>query len=275
MNQRLVDLIAKFRRTTGWAGHVPVTIAGEPFEIDGGSPARGAIDDYDYAWLRALGTDARCVMDVGANIGITALLFKRHMRPDGGCWLIDLSKENLAQAAANLRAAELLGGVAFVRLRIGAPARVEAATVRENIIAPDQDLAALLRALGALRGDAPACSIDELCESSGASPDLIKVDVEGAESQVLRGAGATVERCRPAIQVELHSFAPMTMRENVDQVLAWCSEKGYRMWYLATGAEVRSSEQLAARGRCHVLLLPEQRAYPPALAGIPQGGARA
>ena len=47
-------------------------------------------------------------------------------------------------------------------------------------------------------------SIDAFCAARGTSPDVIKVDVEGAELDVLRGARQTLASCSPALFVEFH-----------------------------------------------------------------------
>lgn len=48
----------------------------------------------------------------------------------------------------------------------------------------------------------PSLTIDTLCRDMDV--DLIKLDVEGAESEALRGAVETLERCRPAMAVSLY-----------------------------------------------------------------------
>lgn len=51
---------------------------------------------------------------------------------------------------------------------------------------------------------------------------MLKVDVEGAELEVLRGATSTLDACRPALLVELEY-----RRGPVDEVLALLGELGY------------------------------------------------
>jgi FkbM family methyltransferase len=53
--------------------------------------------------------------------------------------------------------------------------------------------------------EVPACSLDEFAANGGPTPDLIKVDVEGAESEVLKGAARILAVCRPALIVEVHT----------------------------------------------------------------------
>ncbi len=51
----------------------------------------------------------------------------------------------------------------------------------------------------------PMISVDEAVQSHGLPPpDLLKMDVEGAESAVLKGARRTVKRYRPILFIALH-----------------------------------------------------------------------
>jgi hypothetical protein len=61
------------------------------------------------------------------------------------------------------------------------------------------------------------------------------------------------------------------MTVNASGVLRWCDETGYVAWYLANGARLESADRIASRGRCHLLLQPDEWPYPQWLTGIPQG----
>jgi FkbM family methyltransferase len=114
-------------------------------------------------------------------------------------------------------------------------------------------------------------TLDLTCEQLGVIPELVKVDVEGAESEVLAGArGLTLEH-RPAFFVEMHSPPGLSMRDNGEKVLGWCGESGYEAYYLKNHERVHSPEPFQHRGRCHLLLLPGGRDYPDYLRGIQQG----
>jgi FkbM family methyltransferase len=257
---------------SAWLSHaVPIEVAGVRFTADSTSCRAGATYvDYDYAWLSALaGGDAR-FMDVGAGFGLTAMLCARRMRSDGRCLLIDLSRENLGLAIRNLVRAGIGDRTEVVLARAGSESRLDAASLEARRISIAAGAPAALSRLRRIRGDAGETTVDALSERFGFAPDLVKIDVEGAERHVLAGAVATVTKHKPLIQVELHSFAPMTMRENAGAVLDWCSQHGYAMWYLAKATRVRDAGALATRGRCHVLLAPLDTEYPSALRGIAQ-----
>ena len=51
----------------------------------------------------------------------------------------------------------------------------------------------------------PTITIDSIIEHTGLIPDVIKIDVEGAELQVLQGGKHTLTRIRPDIFLSTHS----------------------------------------------------------------------
>lgn len=55
-------------------------------------------------------------------------------------------------------------------------------------------------------GDLPvfAISCDDFCASYGTKPHVIKIDVEGAETQVLNGARGILKNCAPALLLSTH-----------------------------------------------------------------------
>ena len=49
--------------------------------------------------------------------------------------------------------------------------------------------------------------LDDFWKSDGTQPDIIKIDVEGAELWVLQGATSLLKQVRPMVFLEIHSFA--------------------------------------------------------------------
>jgi len=92
----------------------------------------------------------------------------------------------------------------------------------------------------------PAVSIDDYCDENALTPDLIKVDVEGAEQWVLEGAQKTLERHRPVLIVSLHEYW-MPPGHNETTVLAILGSWGYRIAdeRIASGSGVRVRDILA------------------------------
>jgi hypothetical protein len=46
-------------------------------------------------------------------------------------------------------------------------------------------------------------TVDEYCRVNRVKPTVIKIDVEGFEGEVLRGAEGTLRRCRPTVLCEV------------------------------------------------------------------------
>ena len=62
-------------------------------------------------------------------------------------------------------------------------------------------------------------TLDSLCARYSLAPDLVKVDVEGAERSVLDGARKMAAGRNTRFLVEMHSNAEFSMQQNTEQVL--------------------------------------------------------
>lgn len=227
--------------------------------------------DYDDAWLVALLAQSTAFVDIGCNIGFFAMA-SCVLRPEASVLAIDANPECAAVTAANL-----------VRNGFGDRARVLSAFVsdsRRHVRFNALGLGAAGSGIDGLSVSAEEVAssvevqsrtLDELVASVGFNPDLIKIDVEGAEREVLRGAVSVAASDRPRFMVEMHSGGDLTMERNMSDVLGWCSDNDYRAWYLATGEELADASTVAHRGRCHVLLQPSGDPFPDVLVGVPQG----
>jgi hypothetical protein len=73
--------------------------------------------------------------------------------------------------------------------------------------------------------------------------DFIKVDVEGHELAVLRGAVATLERCMPTLLVEID---PLTLgQDQFATTFEWLTWQRYRPYYCMRG-ELRPCDATVA-----------------------------
>jgi len=69
-------------------------------------------------------------------------------------------------------------------------------------------------------------SIDELVKQGFKAPDVIKIDVEGAEFDVLKGAVETLKKYKPSIILATHDWHLPGVKE---QCLSFLDELGYTM----------------------------------------------
>jgi len=180
------------------------------------------------------------VLDIGSNVGTHAVAFARMVGASGHVTAL----EPQAEVFALLQRTVAVNGLADVvtPMRAGAAGRAGTARV-PRIAAPEgQNLGAVRMrdADGApqdpahLTDEIPLLTIDglELHLPAPDSPetdgrlDLIKIDAEGDEAAILRGAEATVRTCRPVLHLECPGFSrawPCAW-----QALAW----GYAVFHL-------------------------------------------
>lgn len=139
--------------------------------------------------------------DVGAHIGFFSLLASRRVGARGRVHAF----EPMAQNRARLEAAIAANGLTNVTVHELALGRVGG----DALLYPHESslMWTLCPEPGRPGGVTVRCrSLDEVAESAG-SPDLIKVDAEGAEVDVLRGGLRLLSRLRPPLVVEFSSDA--------------------------------------------------------------------
>lgn len=168
------------------------------------------------------------VWDVGAQVGFFAALCARLVGKAGQLYAFDPLAANQAAIAANARLNR------FTNIRVIGCAVGET----DGEIGFTESADSLLgRAEGlgeprdTVRHFTVACrSVDSLVENDNLQlPNVIKIDVEGFEEFVLRGARRTIESCRPLLLIELHGT-----NANVRRVL---KDLGYIGYVLDSGSE--------------------------------------
>jgi FkbM family methyltransferase len=71
----------------------------------------------------------------------------------------------------------------------------------------------------------PSITVDAFA-ASNPPPSLVKIDVEGAESEVLAGAESTLKDHRPLVLCEVHDQA------NANLILPWLEQRGFQWQWL-------------------------------------------
>jgi FkbM family methyltransferase len=175
---------------------------------------------------------SRTVIDVGAHIGLYALLASTD-RVDTTTIAFEPVERNLRYLRDNV-ARNATPGLTVEPAAVGDHDGTIVLYIPQTTRLPAT--ASVLENTGAeiVPTEVPIVSIDSYaCTHELESIDLIKIDVEGAESAVLRGAAHVIREHRPAIICEiLHGIA------DTDAATAMFEDTDYRFFLLTDGGLV-------------------------------------
>lgn len=162
------------------------------------------------------------VIDVGANLGFTALLFVRHVGSGGKVFAFEPSatmcarlQEVLAKNdVENVQCLQFGCGVARGVATLLVPTSSGNATIMRDGVALG----------GALREERVEIdTLDNVVLPLVSRVDFLKIDTEGFEDAVLAGASELIERHRPTIYIELSQ----EYGDSSARAIAWLRERGY------------------------------------------------
>lgn len=235
-----------------------VTLLGDEYMLR--SEARHDSSDRDYHVLRQLARGKRCVLDVGANVGLTSLVMSRgELAPDGHIFAFEASEIACHLIRDNIVLNGLAERITVVNALVAERSGLaidffgDAASGGASIIA------------GYLGHHRPlrkaSLALDDFVSSADCVPDLIKIDVEGAELRVIEGLASTMRSARPLLFIELHSWGDLVVPDTAAALLRQLAPLDYCLIYLRTKKVITDPAVLSGRGRCHVLACPAESPF--------------
>lgn len=173
--------------------------------------------------------------DVGANIGELSLLFSRFVGPTGEVHSFEASRETFARLETIIdlanRSNVRLNCLAVTDHLGGAQLRVYDRDHAGWTTLADRPLDAYgIDVAPARSEDVESTTIDAYCEERGIEQiDLLKIDVEGAEYQVLRGAEKMIRKKRVICCVFEFGSTTFDMGNHPEQIRAYLKDCGYEI----------------------------------------------
>jgi FkbM family methyltransferase len=208
------------------------TVVGDTFDADLSSTLEWqlwAFGSYEKHFAELFGhlvrPGERCV-DVGANVGVHTVRLARLVGADGEVIAIEPDPDVAVRTNRNIA----LNGLANVRV-INAAASERPGSMQLYRPSPwdtNRARASLLHHpyLTGVKTMVPVVTVDDVC--AGRAVSLIKIDVEGHESAVVRGAAATIARYAPSVVFE---YAPELLAGAVERTpFGWLADSGYLMF---------------------------------------------
>jgi FkbM family methyltransferase len=184
----------------------------------------------------------RIVLDVGANIGYTAALLAD--RPSAGVFAFEPDPDNFVCLAHVLRRRQ---NTTAVPCGIGAS---DGSAKIDSIVVNGVKQHALTRLRHSeSSGDEGAIttrmrSIDSFVANLGNAVGFIKIDVEGFETEVLRGMSATISRDRPSLYVEICGDESLRQYEEFSRAQRYAVYQWQRKAFVPVPELVKSGNYL-------------------------------
>jgi FkbM family methyltransferase len=194
--------------------------------------------------VRAVLRPGDTFVDVGASIGYFSCLAGGIVGPTGRVLAFEPGSENVSLLLLNL-VRNAIEHARVYPLALGEADGVSLySTEGSNGTARTGGIDVGALAVGSL---VPVARLDDLLPP-GLDVRMIKLDVEGSEGLVLRGAVDVIGRCRPTIALEFSPAAlPVESGVGSDELLDWLRARGYGVDVLGAEPDV---EPAARRGWC-------------------------
>jgi FkbM family methyltransferase len=142
--------------------------------------------------------------DAGANVGFFAVIAARLVGPSGQVVCFEPLPENARQIEYNANLNDL-GNIAVRREALGESNRTEVFNTSAEPTWGSLSTVGKLPVQAAGQIPVQVRTLDSVCSDAGLPrPDVMQMDIEGAEAEALRGASAIITAARPLLVIELH-----------------------------------------------------------------------
>jgi FkbM family methyltransferase len=169
------------------------------------------------------------VFDIGANLGLHTLLAARLVGAGGSVWAFEPVPANLRLLRRNLELNDLLGWVHVVPKAVSnSPSPFLDMAIASGSAETDPTASICTHGVGEASIQVKNVRLDELSLPSEKALRLVKVDVEGAELEVLRGGEQLLQRTQPLLIIEVHGDGLQKLGGSIEDLNAFLERLGYR-----------------------------------------------
>jgi FkbM family methyltransferase len=195
--------------------------------------------------LKGLVKPSSVVLDIGANIGIHTMLLAKLVGPSGRVLSFEATDYAVQKLRRNLDLnSQLAERVTLFHCFLAAK---DGSDVPDSIysswpLTESKGLHNKHLGLAMPTNTTYARSIDGiLAELDGLSVQLVKIDVDGFECEVLRGATALLRDSRPIFMMELSPYVLEEHGSSLEELLSFFVPNGYRFFHERTGHQLPSA----------------------------------
>jgi len=213
--------------------------------------AVGIEDRFVDDVLNAVIKPGDIVFDVGANVGMVTLLVASCLRGNGRvdvhCFEPDIRAYRLLERNCRVNGYDSILNNIAVGATEGEADMVMATTLGWSTLAPEPKHGFEFLQKAESR-KVPVTTLDAYCQRQGVVPDLIKVDVEGFETNVIQGGERILRAKQPFILMEVNPSRLAAANSSVCELAARCENLGYSWFHASRALSARYCGRSSWRG---------------------------
>jgi FkbM family methyltransferase len=186
---------------------------------------------------------AKCFVDVGTNLGWYTCLAAKHM-PYGSVYGFEMDDLNFALLKKNI-AINKCSNVEVHHLAVSDSTSVVSYKREANRPSPMFHLQTRAKdenSIGFVSVNSIA--LDDFFKSKRVMPDVIKIDVEGAEVSVLMGMKRILRDCKPILFLEIHPSKLRYFNTSTSAIISLFIENNYGVFEIQSMRNPGSKKQL-------------------------------
>jgi FkbM family methyltransferase len=224
-----------FNKLTGRPSVFDFTLLGQPVRLGIAAPreirrAREIeIESELVSHMLTILKPGDTVLDIGANIGLISILLATHANGDS-CTVHAFEPEprNFHQLQNNIQLNALSARVHPHQLALGATEGHVDLHIRGSEGEGRHSIATSKGATAAISVE--LTTMTRFCTAQAITPDIIKIDVEGAEGQVLAGMQGLLDTASPAhVFLEVHPKGDGELMPDGQSIQEWMVQRGYTL----------------------------------------------
>lgn len=192
------------------------------FENWGGAHNGGFVECIESA------RDKMCVIDIGAHIGLVSLPFSSVVNEKATVYSFEPASHNFKYLKRHTKY-NSINNIKLENLLVGDVSKENVDFFEANEVSGMHSLVMLKDKGISGKTKRNQVSLDDYCKNNQLKPDLIKIDVEGAEVGVLKGAKETLKTCKPKVFLSVHPSHIESLGYSLNDMLKTIEECDYKI----------------------------------------------
>lgn len=185
------------------------------------------------------------LLDIGAHWGAFTLVALKNAGPFSRAICIEASAPVARVLRENLRLNDLLPQTVVINAACGSYAGTlqmltTGAGGADYFVVPSENRSDVI--------NVPQVTADAVCEEHRLVPNVIKIDVEGFEEEVIRGAMGLLRSKSAIVFLELHGDLIIARSKDPKSVLDLLANAGYSSWRNVNDGRVLTNSDFVSRG---------------------------